>query len=310
MTTKTQWDGRLGVEVPGLMKGCCVESMLEWRPQTVGQKLACRYCNSTLKTIRAGETPHSLFTGDLGEYKRETEEPEMVIGGLYFSVRKFASVDAVKAWAKDREIGEPEQVENVGGHAYHVSIERLAPETIRAVWIAPGVIAEVGVSEKEGPSQGGQASMHSPGITTTSMASGGLALPDQGPVAVIAATPGMPDVLHGLTDPQDGHRHEFHLTPSPDPAGFRVQGLTSYNNGHAHMVEAALNPDGSLDSRTAPDQSPVGGHAHQHRVTFNPGMEPVAALKEAPEEVNLFRDQLTRAIERAKGKVAKEKSGV
>lgn len=297
---KTQWDGRLGVEVAGKMKGCCVESMLDWKPLMIGQKLACRYCSGTMKTIRAGEMPHSFFTGTMGEFRKEEDAIEMMIGGLYFSAKRFETPEDVTRWTEKREIGKPETIEDINGHAFYIPIERLRPETIRAVYIAPGVIAEIGISEKNGPTGAGQATMQPPGITTTSLASGGMTHPDQGPAALRMGTSGMPPVLHGMTDPQDGHTHEFHLASIPDFNGFRVQGKTSFNNGHCHMIEAGLNPDGSLDTRTAPDQSPVGGHAHAHKIVHRsdaPAPIPVAPM-------DAFKEQLSAAIKKAKVRVA------
>lgn len=263
--TKTPWEGRLGIELVGKMQGCCVKAILKWRPQMVGQKNSCTYCGSMMKTIRAGEVLSPTFVGWLGEEKSDfnNTEPEMVIGGLFFSKDKFATEEIAKTWMADRDI-EAEEVIELDDHALYVPMERLMPESVRAIWVAPGVVGEIGISEKQVAVGGGQASMSSPGITTTSMASGGMIDPAQGPAATVAGA--SPSLMHGLTDPQDGHQHEFYLSPAEDAGGLRVKGLTSYNNGHAHMIEAAVSSDGAFDSRTAPDQSVVGGHAHSHRV--------------------------------------------
>ncbi len=274
--TKTQWEGRLGIELVGKMQGCCVKAILKWRPQMVGQKNSCTYCGSMMKTIRAGEVLSPTFVGWLGEEKSDfnNTEPEMVIGGLFFSKDKFATEEIAKTWMADRDI-EAEEVIELDDHALYVPMERLMPESVRAIWVAPGVVGEIGISEKQVAVGGGQASMSSPGITTTSMASGGLRDPSQGPAATVAGA--TPNLMHGLTEPQDGHQHEFYLSPAEDAGGLRVKGISSYNNGHAHMIEAAVSSDGAFDSRTAPDQSVVGGHAHSHRVMFpNGGGSPMA----------------------------------
>jgi hypothetical protein len=86
-----------------------------------------------------------------------------------------------------------------------------------------------------------------------------------------------------------------------------VKGMVSFADGHTHMVEAGINPDGSLDTRTAPDQSPVGGHAHQHRVFWRSGEVTTtkAVTTEAkPISIDAFKLQLDSAIERARGKGA------
>lgn len=338
-TTKTQWTGRLGIEIVGKMQGCCVNAILKWRPQLIGQKTSCTYCGSMMKTVRAGEVLSHPFSGWLGEEKAaaNAEEPEMVIGGLFFSKEKFQTEEAVKTWMEEREIAS-DSVVNLDDHAFYVPLERLLPESVRAVWAASGVVGEVGIAEKQFATGGGQASMSSPGITTTSMASGGMMDPGHGPAATVAGA--VPMLVHGLTEVQDGHQHEFYLSPAEDENGLRVKGLTTYNNGHAHMIEAAINKDGAFDTRTAPDQAPVGGHAHSHRVMYPSSATGAVAFKEKPEEnagtidctvtsgdvallqraaenigkfcknilgereaekVTDFKDQLNRAIERAKG---------
>lgn len=267
VATKNPWAGRLGIEIVGKMKGCCAKAILKWRPQTIGQKTACTYCGSFMKTIRAGEVLTHLFTGWMGEEKAASrcEEPEILIGGLYFSTDKFPTEAAVKSWMSDREIN-PESVIEIDDHAFYVPLERLIPESTRAVWVAPGVVGEIGVS-KQVATGGGQASMSSPGITVASMDSGGLSYPAQGPTMAVAGMDG--SVLHGLTEEQDGHRHEYSLAPFEDTGGPMVRGFTTFDRGHAHMIEASLDHHG-FDTRTAPDQTPVGGHAHSHRVVFGP----------------------------------------
>lgn len=74
-TEKTPWEGRLGVEVMGKMNGCCIGTITKWRPQVIGEKKTCSYCNSYLKTIRAGEVLSPVFTGGILEHHRDVEEP-------------------------------------------------------------------------------------------------------------------------------------------------------------------------------------------------------------------------------------------
>lgn len=278
--TKSTWDGRLGIEIVGKMKGCCAKAILKWRPQTIGQKTACTYCGTFLKTIRAGEVLSHLYTGWMGEEKAAAacEEPEIVIGGLFFSSEKFPTQQTVKNWMAEREINSDSVIE-IDDHAFYVPLERIIPESVRAVWVAPGVVGEIGVA-KQVATGGGQASMSSPGITVASMASGGLLYPAQGPAAIVAG--GGSGVLHGMTDEQDGHRHEYDLVPFEDGSGPMVRGFTTYESGHSHMIEASL--DGSrFDALTAPDQAPVGGHAHSHRVS-HPSSPTGLTLKEKEDE--------------------------
>lgn len=264
---KSPWTGRLGIEVIGKMAGCCIQTIAKWRPQMIGLKRECSYCNSFLKTIRAGEVLSPVFTGGMLEHHVEVEEPELAIGGLYFSAEKYPTVELVERWMADRDLSG--DVSKMDEHAFFLPMgDPLFADSARMVWVAPGVVGELGVSEKQVATGGGQASMSSPGITTTSMASGGDLHPSQGPGAVAADVAGIPAIIQGVTDVQDGHQHEYFLNPTPEVGGFRVKSFTSYNNGHAHMVECAVDSDGTIDTRTAPDQAPVGGHAHSHRIAW------------------------------------------
>jgi hypothetical protein len=225
---------------------------------------------------------------------------------LYFSTKRFENAEQIKSWMETRECGEPGEIHDLSGHAFYTPIERVLPQSLRLIFAGAGVLAEIGVSEKD-VCGGGQASMQPPSFTTTSMGGPGMTHPAQGPAAVSRTpAPGTPEVLHGMSEAQDGHKHEFHLSPgSEEGGGMRVKGFTSFNNGHAHMIEAALNEDGSLDTRTAPDQTPVGGHAHAHRVIWAPGSSEVVRSGDAPDEtMNIFRDQLKAAVKKAKGKFA------
>lgn len=312
MTTvaKSQWEGRLGIEVVGDVQGCCVQSMFDWNAQYLGKRIECPICNNALKTVRAGDDLDVVSTGFLSDL-RKVEKPDFILGGLYFSAEKFAKPGTIEEWFKDRDCGEPSDVATFGEEAYYVPIADLDPASVRYVRVAPGVLGEVGLAEKDGPTGAGQASMSSPAITTTSMASGGTLDPAQGPAHAIAAASGMPMILHGMTEVQDGHQHEYHLTPYPGPNGFCVKGFTSFVDGHAHMIETELNPDGSFDIRTGADQAQVGGHAHSHRTTFSP----VSTMKsKASEEkpgvpegwLSSFKEGLDAAVNRALGKSVKK----
>jgi hypothetical protein len=259
------WKGRLGIEVMGKMAGCCVETIAKWRPSMIGLKRECTYCNSFMKTIRATEVLAPVYTGGMLEHHKEVKEPDLALGGLYFASSRFPDSESVERWMGERDL--EGHVSKVDEHASFVALgDALFGDSVRLVWVAPGVVGEIGVSEKQVATGGGQASMSSPGITTTSMASGGTAHPHQGPAEAAAEVVGVPPIIQGVTDVQDGHQHEYHLTPHPEVGGFRVKAFTSFNDGHAHMIECGVESDGTIDTRTAPDQAPVGGHAHSHRI--------------------------------------------
>ena len=75
--TKSQWEGRLGVEAIGRMGGCCAQRILKWRPQMIGQRTSCAFCGTVMKTVRAGEAEAPAYTGGLNEHLRERVTPEL-----------------------------------------------------------------------------------------------------------------------------------------------------------------------------------------------------------------------------------------
>jgi hypothetical protein len=342
--TRSQWEGRIGVDFVGKMGGCCAATLQAWKPQSPGQRNSCGYCGSTMKTIRAGREEDQSFRGGLNEHLVGVKKEELVIGGLFFTSDRFASPSHADTWMDDREIAAKAQPLDM--HAQYAHLEALRPETTRAIWVAPGVVGQIGVAKQDAAATGaGQASMHSPGITTTSMATGGTSHPTQsGPPALAVGQNGMPTLVTGMVEMNDGHQHEFNLVPYPAADGWRVKGFTSFNNGHSHYIEASLNDDGTLDIHTNPDQSPVGGHAHRHRATWMPGVaaalpkaiadeavyersskeyrvtsQDVVLLKRASgmiqsfcknlcgpgdDDLGVFREKMSEAIERARGQVA------
>jgi len=317
MSEKSPWEGRLAIEVIGKTQGCCVDTILKWRPQMTGQKRTCTYCDVTMKVVRAGEVVNQEFTGGLNEYKREISQPDLVIGGLYFSLEKFPTEKAVGAWLEDREVdADADVVVELDNFASYVALERLMPDSVRNLWIAPGVMGELGIAEKQTAVGQGMASQAAPGVTVASMNAGTLH-PAQGPAAVTGGMGQMPNLLHGMTQMTDGHQHEFHLVPFPSPDGWRVKGFSTWDNGHTHMIDAAVSTDGTLDARTAPDQAPVGGHAHSHRVVWHASMNIPGGAPHNPvpagtsndgttgkdiiddDMLNEFRQQLSAAVQRA-----------
>lgn len=305
MAEKIQWSGRLGVEIvskTGKLNGCCVKAILKWNPRMLGVKSSCLICETSLKSVRAGDDLAPGFTGGVNDF-RKVEAADLVIGALAFDGEKFASEEDVADWIKDRDVDEPDCIQRMNEDAFYAPIEALADGTARYVKIGMGVLAEVGFLDKNGAVVAGAGSgSNSPlGITTTSLASGGMVDPAQSPGQRINSAAPFPSVIKGLTEMQDGHTHEINFVACPESDGVRVKGMTSYVNGHVHMVEAALAADGSLDTRTAPDQAPVGGHAHQHRIVWRPGMgEPT--MKEKTPIIDTFKSQLSAAFDKAKGK--------
>lgn len=140
-------EGRLGVETVNALRGCCAESILGWRPQTIGEKHKCLYCDNPMKTIRAGEHAGPEWVGMLNETHIERAAPEVAVSSIWFSSKRF---DALKAerWCEERGlVGKtPEQVD---GSAYRVVLGKTAEDTERAVWAAPGVLAIIGIAKMD-----------------------------------------------------------------------------------------------------------------------------------------------------------------
>ncbi len=305
---KLDFAGRLGIDFVGSLRGCCVKTILDWNPRMNGQKVACRICNSPLKSVRAGDDLLVDATGGVNDF-RKTDAPDLIIGGLFFCTEQFPSQRKALDWLDEREVSVPDVVERMGDDAYYVGLETLKEGTARVVRIADGVLAEVGVAatEKDIAAVGGagQGSGQPLGVTTTSMASGGMVDPSQGPAALRNAQPsGIPSLIKGMTEMQDGHQHEYSLVPYPSTEGWRVKGLVSYNDGHVHMIEGGINEDGSIDIKTNADQAPVGGHAHAHRIVWKPGMEGIMSKAKPTTEgmLSSFKAQLSAAFDKAKGR--------
>jgi len=158
-------EGKLGVETIGPIKDCCVEALVAWRPQTLGQKHKCLYCDNPMKTIRASEVSDPEWTGMLNETKIERSVPELAVSSIWFTKKRFPTESSVSKWCSARGLGSSSIADN--GTAFNVSAAKIIPETERAMWAAPGVLAILGVSK----------------MTTDSMASGGMLHPQQGGVA-------------------------------------------------------------------------------------------------------------------------------
>lgn len=154
--------GRMGVELSTVLKGCCVDSILAWRPALVGQKNRCLYCDNVMKTVRAGEVNLASSAGFVTDLQKSAD-PELIVGEVCFSKKRFPAAADVQEWCAGHEfpafknILEEEMV-------WRVKLASLAPDTSRAVWAATGVVAVLGLEK----------------IDTGNMASGGQVNPSQG----------------------------------------------------------------------------------------------------------------------------------
>ena len=142
--TDSRLEGKLGIECVTVFKGCCADTVLDWKPRMIGEKNTCMFCGNPMKTIRAGEVDTANYTGMLNEtaYK-EDEDPNLIFAELWFTERRF-NLDQVKEWCDARSI-QPSAFYESDGMAFRVKLAEFEEDTARMVWAAPGVIAVAGV---------------------------------------------------------------------------------------------------------------------------------------------------------------------
>ena len=158
-------EGRLGVELIKSLRGCCVDSILAWRPHVIGEKNKCLFCENPMKTVRAGDAAVPEWTGMLNETHVEREAPEFSVAELWFSEKRFSDASAVEKWCGERGMSGL-SIEKSDGMAYKVPVAEIVPDTERVLWAAPGVVALVGLAK----------------MATGDMAGGGMLNPLQGGV--------------------------------------------------------------------------------------------------------------------------------
>ena len=137
--------GRLGVEFITPIQGCCVDAILKWRPQVIGQKSSCIFCDNMLKTIRAGEVSDSEWTGMMNETKIERDVPSFSVASMWFSKKKFSCASDAQTWCVEHGINSDNVQEDDA--SYFVEVNRVIADTERVVWAAPGVVSIFGVSK-------------------------------------------------------------------------------------------------------------------------------------------------------------------
>jgi len=156
-------DGRIGIEAVQDVRGCCVDSILAWRPRIVGAKHKCLYCDNPFKAIRAAELSDDRWTGMLNETRYQKSVPDFELGSLWFSRKRFANSSKVKEWCIERGL-QVDSIDASDNMAVRVDVQRLLPGSERIVWAAPGVLSVVGVTKMD----------------TADMAAGGALHPFQG----------------------------------------------------------------------------------------------------------------------------------
>ena len=251
---------KLGVELISVMKGCCVDTIAAWRPSCVGERTKCMYCENSMKAIRAQEIYHSEF-GEKTLADRDVPENTFIPSSLWFSMKHFASADAVKGWCENHDITY-KSIEEHDAYCYRVKLADVDGDSDRVIWADRGVLASFGLNK----------------VATSSLLSGGMLNPSQGASADLTdkapqkVSPFYP--ISGTTEEADGHSHSYSLEPDTASHGTIGVGKTSVFNEHNHEINIQVSPQGVVDGTTNPSQSTVGGHAHKHRI--------LNAQKEAP----------------------------
>jgi len=147
MSDKVSFNGKLGVEMITTLKGCCVDTILAWRPQLIGQKARCLYCDNPLKSVRAGEIAAPEWTGMLNECSKEIAAPDLVFGEIWFSKKRFADAGTVSVWCSERGVESGLGISQ-DDMAFKVKTAEVVPGTERVLWAAPGVVAVAGVAKQ------------------------------------------------------------------------------------------------------------------------------------------------------------------
>lgn len=156
-------NGRLGVEVLRDLQGCCIDSILAWRPQVIGQKNRCLFCSNPMKSVRAGEVNDDVWTGAILETRKDMVAPTLCFGEIWFSKRRFFDAQDALNWCFKRGL-KVTKVEDRDENAFCLKIGEIFSDTARIIWAAPGVAAVVGVMK----------------VDTADLSPGGLLAPSQG----------------------------------------------------------------------------------------------------------------------------------
>jgi len=147
MSDAVNFNGKLGVETINILKGCCVDTILAWRPQLIGQKARCLYCDNPLKSVRAGEVAAPEWTGMLGECRKDIAAPDLVFGEIWFSKKRFPDTSVVTTWCIERGVEAGLDIAQ-DDMAFKVKTADVIPGTERVLWAAPGVVAVAGVAKQ------------------------------------------------------------------------------------------------------------------------------------------------------------------
>lgn len=139
--------GRLGVEIVGVLKGCCIESLGGWKPRIIGSRGECFYCGTVFKTIRAGDMSNLSWSGGLNETQKSVEDVVMDCGSIWFCTKKFDSPESVLSWCEHRGIT-PNVLKAPDEMAFQIDLCKLLDGSERIVWADKGVFAVYGVLEK------------------------------------------------------------------------------------------------------------------------------------------------------------------
>jgi len=151
-------DGRLGVETINPVQGCCVDTILEWRPRLTGQKNKCLFCENPMKTIQAGEAVQPQWTGMLNETHIEREAQSFGVASIWFSKKKFSNQSAVKSWCMDKGIGANRIEEDY--MSYAVLVGKVVPDTERVLWADKGVVSVFGIEKMESSDMASGGALH------------------------------------------------------------------------------------------------------------------------------------------------------
>ena len=152
--------GRMAVEFINTIKGCCVSSMLKWKPRMLGMKHSCMYCENTMKTVGASNQPEPEWSGMVNEVNREREEKALDVTDVWFSSEFFKSVEDVNHWCSQRGLPKATPAKDASGMAYTIHLAESVADTQRTLWADKGVVAVMGIHKMDTGSLASGGTLH------------------------------------------------------------------------------------------------------------------------------------------------------
>ena len=143
---------RMGAIFSKSLSPCCSEILFKWAPRGLGDVQICKYCNNSLRAIKANEFYDSSYSGSMLETASFLKKERNVhLSSTWFSKSLFPTVDDCKDFLYKRCI----EFTKCKEHSEFFEFDGVdcIPDSERVVFVSKGVIGVVGL-EKESMSSG------------------------------------------------------------------------------------------------------------------------------------------------------------